>query len=111
MRSKILPSLPLPVRRSLKKVGADISDARKRRRLSTETMCQRAMISRPTLNKIEDGDPDVSIGRYASVLFVLGMTDRLKDIADPSHDQLGLDLESEKLPKRIYNTRRKRHEP
>ena len=74
-------------------------------------MCQRAMISRPTLGKIESGDPDVAIGRYATVLFVLGMTDRLIDIADPSHDQLGLDLESEKLPKRIYQARPKRHEP
>jgi hypothetical protein len=73
-------------------------------------MCQRAMISRPTLIKIEKGDPDVSIGRYATVLFVLGMTDRLVDIADPSHDQLGLDLASENLPKRIYPTGRKRNE-
>lgn len=110
MRSKILPSLPLPVRRALRKVGADIADARKRRRISTLTMCQRAMISRPTLIKIEKGDPDVSFGRYATVLFVLGMTDRLADIADPSHDQFGLDLESENLPKRIYSTRHNRHE-
>jgi transcriptional regulator with XRE-family HTH domain len=108
MRSKILPSLPLPVKRLLKKVGADIADARKRRRISTLTMCQRAMISRPTLTKIESGDPDVSIGRYATVLFVLGMTDRLGDIADPAHDQLGLDLESESLPKRIYSSKRRR---
>jgi transcriptional regulator with XRE-family HTH domain len=111
MRSKILSSLPLPVRRALRKVGADIADARKRRRISTQIMCQRAMISRPTLIKIEKGDPDVSIGRYATVLFVLGMTDRLVDIADPSHDQLGLDLESENLPKRIYPTGRRRNEP
>lgn len=73
-------------------------------------MCQRAMISRPTLVKIENGDPDVSIGRYASVLFVLGMTERLSEIADPSHDQLGLALESENLPKRIYASGRRRHE-
>lgn len=108
MRSKILPSLPLPVRRLLKKVGADIADARRRRRISTLTMCQRAMISRPTLAKIENGNPDVSVGRYAAVLFVLGMTDRLGDVADPAHDQLGLDLESENLPKRIYAPRRRR---
>jgi transcriptional regulator with XRE-family HTH domain len=108
MRSKILPSLPLPVKRLLKKVGADIADARRRRRISTLTMCQRAMISRPTLTKIENGDSDVSIGRYATVLFVLGMTDRLGEIADPAHDHLGLDLESENLPKRIYTSRRRR---
>ena len=103
MRLKTLSSLPLPVRRALRKIGSDIADARKRRRISTETMCQRAMISRPTLAKLEDGDPDVSFGKYATVLFILGMTERLIDIADPSHDQLGMDLESENLPKRIYH--------
>lgn len=105
MRFKTLSSLPIPVRRALRKVGSDIADARKRRRISTETMCQRAMISRPTLAKIEGGDPDVSIGKYATVLFILGMTERLIDIADPSHDLLGMDLESENLPKRIYQRR------
>jgi hypothetical protein len=69
------------------------------------------MISRPTLAKIEDGDPDVSFGKYATILFILGMMERLKDIADPSHDLLGMDLESENLPKRIYQRREKRHEP
>lgn len=106
MRFKTLSSLPMPVSRALRKVGSDIADARKRRRISTETMCQRAMISRPTLAKIEDGDPDVSIGKYATVLFILGITERLIDIADPSHDLLGMDLESENLPKRIYQRRR-----
>jgi hypothetical protein len=74
-------------------------------------MAQRAMISRTTLVKVESGDPGVSIGIYATVLFVLGMTDRLADIADASHDRMGLDLESENLPKRISSPRKKRNEP
>jgi hypothetical protein len=60
------------------------------------------------LVKVESGDPGVSIGIFASVLFVLGMTDRLADIADASHDRTGLDLESENLPKRISASRRTR---
>ena len=63
---------------------------------------------RDQLAKIECGSPEVPIGRSATVRFVLGMTDRLGDIADPAHDQLGLDLESENLPKRIYTSRRRR---
>ncbi len=106
MRSTSLITLLLPVKRALKKLGSDITDARKRRRISTITMCQRAMISRPTLAKVENGDAEVSIGIYATVLFVLGIADRLSDIADASHDRTGLDLESENLPKRIYTRRR-----
>jgi transcriptional regulator with XRE-family HTH domain len=99
-------TLPFPVRRALKKLGSDLGDARKRRRISTTTMAERAMISRTTLVKVENGDPGVSLGIFATVLFVLGMTERLADIADASHDRIGLHLESEKLPKRISSTRK-----
>lgn len=108
MRSKSSSSLPLVVKRALKKIGSDIADARKRRRISTQTMSERAMISRPTLTKVEAGDPSVSVGIYATVLFVLGMTERFADIADAAHDRTGLDLESKNLPKRISSSRKKR---
>ncbi len=39
--------------------------------------------------------------RYASVLFVLGMTDRLSDLVDATHDLIGRRLEDEKLPQRV----------
>jgi transcriptional regulator with XRE-family HTH domain len=61
-------------------------------------MAQRAMISRTTLAKVENGDPGISIGIFATVLFVLGMTERLTDIADASHDRTGLDLEVRNSP-------------
>ncbi len=108
MRSQSSKSLPSRVSRALKKLGSDLADARKRRRISTQTMAHRAMISRTTLVKVENGDPGVSIGIFATVLFVLGMTDRLADIADASHDRTGLDLESENLPKRISSSRKPR---
>ncbi len=69
-------------------------------------MAQRAMISRPTLTRVESGDAGVSLGIYATVLFVLGMTERLADIADAAHDRMGLDLESERLPRRISTSRK-----
>ncbi len=64
-------------------------------------MAERALISRMTLNKVEKGDPGVSLGIYATVLFVLGMTDRLAELADARHDAVGLSLEEERLPQRI----------
>jgi transcriptional regulator with XRE-family HTH domain len=106
MQERQSKALPLPVKRALRKLGKDISDARKRRRISTQTMAERAMISRPTLAKVERGDPGVGMGTYATIVFVLGMIGRVADLVDPSQDRLGLDLESENLPKRI--ARRKR---
>jgi hypothetical protein len=97
---------PLPVNRALRKLGHDIRDARRRRRIPVAIMAERASISRMTLNKVEKGDHGVSLGTYATILFVLGMADRLADVADPRHDTVGLELEAEHLPKRIRLSRR-----
>ena len=94
-------NLPLPVRRALRNLGEDMKNARRRRRISTALMAERADISRTTLVKIEKGDPGVSLGNYATVLFVLGLVNRLSELVDISHDHLGQDLEDENLPKRI----------
>ena len=94
-------STPIPVKRALKKLGLDLRDARKRRRIPMRLAAARASISRATLSKIEKGDEGVSLGAYARILFILGLIQPLADIADPKFDTLGLDLEAEKLPKRI----------
>jgi transcriptional regulator with XRE-family HTH domain len=98
---------PIPVTRALRKLGHDIRDARRRRRIPVALMAERASISRTTLNKVEKGIPGVSLGAYATVLFSLGMVDRLADVADPRYDILGRELEEEHLPKRIRLTRPK----
>jgi len=98
--------LPIPVARALRKLGHDIRDARRRRRIPAEIAAARASISRTTLVKIEKGEPGVAIGNYAIVLFVLGMTDRLADLADPRNDAVGLQLEEEHLPQRISRPRK-----
>lgn len=53
----------------------------------------------------------MAFGIVATVLFVLGLHQRLSDLADASQDRLGLDLESEKLPQRIYGPRKRRDVP
>lgn len=105
--SRAKTALPIPVRRALKKLGSDISVARRRRGISTALMAERAFTTRPTLSKVESGDPGVSLGVYASVLFVLGMTERLAELVDPAYDPLGQSLEEERLPKRIHAPRNK----
>jgi len=64
-------------------------------------LAERANITIDTLKQIEKGNPATSIGGYVSVLFSLGMTDRLGDIADIRYDFTGQQLEEEKLPKRV----------
>jgi transcriptional regulator with XRE-family HTH domain len=98
--------LPLPVKRALAKLGDDIRSARLRRRIPTTLMAARAFITRTTLLKVERGDPGVSLGTYATVLFILGLTPRLADLADARSDDVGLQLEEEHLPKRIRQSKK-----
>ena len=95
-------TLPIPVSRALRKLGKDIADARKRRRIPVKLMAERAGVSPRTLAKIEKGDGGVAVSSYISLIFALGMVDRIEDLVDARHDITGLELEEEQLPKRIH---------
>ena len=94
-------ALPLPAKRALRKLGQDIRDARKRRRLPMELLAQRARISRSTLTKVEKGDESVALGIYAAVLFVLGLLEGLGNLADAAGDNIGRAIDERSLPQRI----------
>ncbi|MDX2104589.1 MAG: hypothetical protein EAZ99_01805 [Alphaproteobacteria bacterium] len=89
------------VRRALRKLGADIRDARRRRKLPMAILAERAFTSRATLQKIEAGDTGVSIGLYGAVLLSLGLLDGLAMAADISVDTVGQTLSSQDLPQRV----------
>ena len=104
---------PAAVRSALRKLGADIRDARKRRRLPMAVVAERAFTSRSTLQKIEEGDTGVGIGIYASVMQALGLLDGLRDLADIANDPVGQALASANLPKHVHLKRQRkapRHE-
>lgn len=110
-KSKSNSKIPIPVRRAVRKLGKDIRDARLRRRIPTELLAERASISRMTLYNVENGDTNVSMGTYATIMFVLGMIDRISNLADANEDALGRQLEEERLPKRIRLPRKKKAPP
>lgn len=83
------------IKRILISLGENIKLARLRRRLSAQQVSERAGISRPTLSAIEKGRPNVSIGLYIQVLFVLGLAEDLLKVA--SDDELGRKLQDAKL--------------
>ncbi|MEC9487464.1 MAG: helix-turn-helix transcriptional regulator [Prosthecochloris sp.] len=85
------------VRKVLRKLGANIREARVRRKLPMSVVAERAGTSRPTLSRLEKGEPSVSIGIYAAVLQALGLLDDLARLADPAHDSVGQQLLSPKL--------------
>jgi transcriptional regulator with XRE-family HTH domain len=107
MNIKKQKTTPLPVLSALRKLGQDIHDARRRRRIPTALMAERANITRVTLQKIEKGSPSVLMEHYATVLFILGLNEKLKDIADVRFDTVGQSIDEENLPQRIRSRKRK----
>jgi DNA-binding XRE family transcriptional regulator len=101
MKSDVGDILPIRVLRGLQKLGGDVATARRKRAFTAAMMAERAGVSRSTYLKVEKGDPSVSMGVYAMVLFVLGFDEALGRIADPQSDQTGLVLDVERLPKRV----------
>jgi len=71
----------------LQELGENIKLARKRRRLTTIQVSERARIDRTTLYQIEKGAPSVSMGAYFNVMRVLGLQDDFLKLA--SDDKQG----------------------
>lgn len=101
------PRPSFSVRRSLAKLGEDIRTARLKRRIPMALLAERAFIGVSTLEKIQKGNPSVSIGNYAAVIFALGMGVPFEELLHPGNDTIGLALEQERLPKRIRGPRAK----
>jgi transcriptional regulator with XRE-family HTH domain len=79
----------------LELLGERIKLARLRRKLSTSQISERAGITRTTLWNIERGAPQVAIGYYCQVLFVLGLAEDLSKIA--VDDELGRRIQDAEL--------------
>lgn len=82
-------------RKILEQVGENIRLARKRRKLTTIQVAQRAGIDRSTLYQIEKGNPRVSFGAYFNVLRIFGLQNDFLKLA--SDDEFGKKLQDLQL--------------
>lgn len=75
----------------LQVLGENIKLARKRRKLTTIQVAERAGIDRTTLYQVERGKPSVSMGAYFNVLRVLNLQNDFLMLA--AEDNLGRKLQ------------------
>jgi len=101
VRSNVSDVLPPAVKGSLKKFGSDLAIARRKRGLTVLVVAQRMGVAKNTYLRAEKGDPKVGLGVYAMALFVLGFGTTLGDLIDPRRDDVGLQLDEARLPKRV----------
>ena len=95
-------NLPAPGRRALQTLGHDIAVARKRRRIPQQLLADRMLVSRQTVQRLEAGDPTVSLGVLANALFVLGLVSRLEALLPPDSDAMGISEDLARLPRRTH---------
>jgi transcriptional regulator with XRE-family HTH domain len=79
----------------MEQVGENIKLARKRRKLTTMQVSERASMDRSTLYQIEKGSGSVSMAAYFNVLRVLGLQDDFLKLAED--DVLGRKLQDLRL--------------
>lgn len=90
--------MPRALTHQLQLMGEQIMLARKRRHLSMQDVADRATVTRLTVSKVEHGDPTVSMGIYARVLFALNLEKDLSLLA--ADDALGRQLQDAELLKK-----------
>lgn len=89
------PSLYPSQSRLLRALGQRLREARLRRRFTVTQVAERAAVSRPTLNKVEQGDAAVTMGTYLRVLAVLGLEKDMDLLA--AEDPVGRRLQDAEL--------------
>ena len=90
--------MPRALTQHLELMGEQIMLARKRRQLSMQVIADRATATRLTVSKVEHGDPTVSMGIYARILFALNLEKDITLIA--ADDPLGRQLQDAELLRR-----------
>jgi DNA-binding XRE family transcriptional regulator len=103
---KSLSPPPLPVERSLTRLGQAISLARRRRHLTQEDLALRIGASAHTVRRMEAGHPGTAMIHLARALQVFGELDKLNQLLDTPQDTIGLTLMNEKLPQRVRKSRK-----
>lgn len=75
--------------------------------MSQQRIADGAGVAVATIRRLENGDHGISLGVLAMVLVVLGEQSRLGALLDIAKDDIGLLMETEKLPQRIRSGKRK----
>jgi DNA-binding XRE family transcriptional regulator len=103
--------LPLPVVRAIRKLGSDVSLARRRRHISQASLAERIGASVSTIRRMEQGDERIPIHFIARTMQVFGVLDALAEMIDTARDDIGLTMMDAQLPQRVRSKSRRHNSP
>ncbi|NJD20507.1 MAG: XRE family transcriptional regulator [Gemmatimonadetes bacterium] len=87
---KTTKALSEEVRAELSRIGDGIRIARIRRRMTQRELAERGGTTFHTIRHVEHGAPGTSMGVYLDTLWVLGLFEDVRLLADPNRDREGL---------------------
>jgi transcriptional regulator with XRE-family HTH domain len=93
-------NIPQPVATAMNRLGQNVANWRKLQRLTIEVLASRANVSEGVVKRLERG-ASVSSESLFRVLRVLGVMDRVVDVADPYTTDVGKLRADEILPQRV----------
>ncbi len=99
-------TLPLPITRSLARLGQAMSLARRRRHFSQQDLAERIGASVTTVRRMEAGHPGTALVHFARAMQVFGELGQLDQLLDTPQDTIGLALMDEQLPQRVRKSRK-----
>ena len=91
--ARALLQLPPATAGAIEQLGADLAVARLRRKESLRSWAQRLGVTVPTLQRLEAGDPSVSVGIVATALWLINRDGELRTLAAPEHDQGAIEMD------------------
>lgn len=97
MKRRLSPTISAETR----DIGENISLYRRMNRIPATQLAERANISADTLNRLEHGDPGVSLGAFLSVCRVLGLDNFIIDATEPSNTDFGRAQLERGVPRRV----------
>ncbi len=74
--------------------------------MTQASVAERIGASRPTIQRMEQGDPRVPIHFIARAIYVFGEIDALSKLMDTANDAIGLTLMDDQLPQRVRNRKK-----
>lgn len=77
--------------------------ARKRRGWRQQDVAQRLNIGIDTVKRAEKGQKGLSIGHILDMLSLYQRLNSFSEVIDPNNDIIGISMENERLPQRVFN--------
>lgn len=98
---------PFAVKDGALRLGARLTLARKRRRLTLRELAAKSGISYDTVRAAEAGNLQTGLGAYLAMLWAMGLESEIAWFVDPDRDETGKQLDMTRQPRRVARRRPK----